>query len=83
MAGGRLSGRLPVSILRGVELNDVALIMFTALVGVTWGCQALVFSALIAAYLAGLSSADLVVYPMILSIAFFGKILGYIRGYLR
>lgn len=57
--------------------------MFTALVGVTWGCQALVFSALMCAYLAGLSSADLVLYPMILAIAFFGKLLSYMRGYLR
>lgn len=64
-------------------MPDVVLIMFTALVGVTWGCQTLVLTCLVCAYLAGLTAADLVVYPMILAIAFFGKLVAFGRGFLR
>lgn len=64
-------------------MAEVVLIMFTALVGVTWGCQMLVLTCLVCAYLAGLSSSDLVLYPMILGIAFFGKLVSFGRGLLR
>lgn len=62
---------------------DVALIMFTAIVGITWGCQTLVLLSLVAAYSAGYDATFYPVWAMILAIAFFGRVVAFVRGLLR